>query len=362
MPAALIQDVTLAARLCFGLADVRVHPLKGGRVNESFVLERGEERFVLQRLNDIYEGSPTLGLNWKAVCEALATRGNGELASAAPAIFPARDGQYVAAPIDGGHVWRLTAHINGRPGVPAAAPARRAARLLGRLHTLLNFPLPIELLPPPEAELTNQRLSRPEDFEALRQLYRRHPRLDDIASLIDQGAEAALFLPAFPAFLDVFNLREVVIHGDPKADNFIFAQGGQPLALVDWDDVRYGHVLIDIAEMLRSWGRPAEGGRGMNLEVMAAVLTGYAETGLPLSPQDVTLLPAVLRGVSLTLARRYLTDSLAEVFFKWDFGKYPSLHTQNKSRAAAMLDMAEYLLNNEMRLVEAFQQACAPLQ
>jgi hypothetical protein len=90
---------------------------------------------------------------------------------------------------------------------------------------------------------------------------------------------------------------------------------------------------------------------------MAAVLEGYAETGLFLSPQDVRLLPAVLRGISLTLARRYLTDALAEVFFRWDSENYPSLYIQNKTRAESMLALVENLLAQEMRLTEIFMNA-----
>jgi Ser/Thr protein kinase RdoA (MazF antagonist) len=205
--------------------------------------------------------------------------------------------------------------------------------------------------------MTNQSLTSPEDFIGLTTVYRRHPQLDDIKSLIEQGAEAAAFLPGSPDFLAVFQLHDLIIHADPKADNFISTEDGTVSALVDWDDVCLGHILIDVAEMLRSWGRPAANGAELNWPNMAAVLAGYAEAGLPLSPQDIVLLPAVLRGITVTLARRYLTDALAEAFFKWDAEKYPSLHTQNKSRAETMLNMAEYLLNNEMQLAERFQVA-----
>lgn len=353
----LLQEACEAARLCFGLQDSIISPLKGGRVNESFVLESGGRRFVLQKLNDIFEGNPAMGLNWQAVRQALAGRAADGLELAVPDIVPDLRGDLISTPAPGAAFWRLSRHIPGLPASLDSKAAREAARLLGRLHTCLNTPAPIELLPPPEAELTNQRLTRPEDFEVLPDTYRRHPNLDELAPLIEQGAEAARFLPSFPAFWDVFQLRELLIHGDPKADNFIFAPDGRALALVDWDNVRYGHVLIDVAEMLRSWGRPMEGAPGVCLENMAAVTRGYGETGLALSEQDLALLPTVLRGVCLTLARRYLTDALAGVFFKWDHEQYPSLYMQNKSRARQMLDLAEYLLNHEIQLGEVFQAA-----
>ncbi len=354
MTAALLNEAALAARLCFGFKDANISPLPGGRVNESFVLASGSQRFVLQKLNAIYGSDPALGLNWKTLHETLAGRAEDEWREAMPRVFPDLGGSFTASLAADGPMWRLTAHIAGRPAPRTLAGAMQSARLMGALHRLLNCPAPVPLLPPPEAELVNQRLNLPEDFLELRLVYRRHPHLEDLAPLIEQGAEAAALLPACPDFVTVFQLKDVLIHGDPKADNFIFAEDGQPRALVDWDDARYGHLLIDVAEMLRSFGRPPELTEGFCPEAMRAVLSGYAQTGLPLSEGDITLLPAVLRAVCLNLARRYMTDALAELFFRWDSEKYPSLYIQNKSRSQAMLDMAEHLLDNEMRLVDIF--------
>ncbi|UQZ89101.1 hypothetical protein C4J81_07780 [Deltaproteobacteria bacterium Smac51] len=357
--AALINEAAEAAQGCFGLDNIRITALTGGRVNESFMVEHGHERFVLQKLNDIFMGSPSLGLNWKSLRDALAARAEGWLQKPVPDIFPGLDGQFTpSSPTRGGY-WRLTSYIAGLPASIDPPGAREAARLTGALHRLLNNPAPIELLPPPEGELTNQRLTRPEDFEILAIHYQRHPHLDALRHLIAQGTDSAWQLPSFPAFLCAFQLNEVVIHGDPKADNFIFTPDGHALALIDWDNLRYGHVLTDVAEMLRSWGKAPEPcpASAIHLENMAAVVEGYAETGLPLSTQDLTLLPAVLRGITITLARRYLTDALAEVFFKWDREKYPSLYIQNRTRAEAMLDLSEYLLEHEMRLVDTFHAA-----
>jgi Ser/Thr protein kinase RdoA (MazF antagonist) len=230
---------------------------------------------------------------------------------------------------------------------------------MGALHRLLNSPAPVPLLPPPEADLVNQHLCLPGDFLDIHRVYGHHPHLEDMLPLIEQGAEAAGCLPARPDFVTVFQRNDVLIHGDPKADNFIFAGDGEPRALVDWDDARYGHLLIDVAEMLRSFGRPPELAAGFSLDNMSAVVAGYAQSGLPLSELDLTLLPTVLRAVCLNLARRYMTDALAEVFFRWDSEKYPSLDIQKKSRSQRMLDMAENILNNEMRLLDVFQEAYA---
>jgi len=173
------------------------------------------------------------------------------------------------------------------------------------------------------------------------------------------AAEAAARLPLFPGFINVFNHHDVVIHGDPKADNFLFSGAGQAICLLDWDTASYGHVLVDVAEMLRSWGSSDDPDHPLDWDRLAAVAEGYAQTGLSLAETDLEILPPVLRAITLNLCRRYLTDALAEVYFRWDRQKFPSLHRQNLTRAAAMLDLAEYLLDHEISLAAALKEAYA---
>lgn len=350
----LLGEARLAARECFGLKGAEITPLPGGRVNDTFLAEAGGRRYALQRLNDIYEGCPSLGLNWRAAAEAVAARAHaGECLM--PAIFPGLGGDLT--PQLPGHVglWRLTAFIEGRSGGCGAADGQEAGRLLGRLHTLLNTPAPIGIDPLSGVELTNYALTSAADFEALNGWYKGHPNLGAVKAAIARGAALAADLPRDPHFLSVFRLHDVVTHGDPKAGNFIFGPDGRAVALLDWDDLAYGHVLSDVAEMLRSWGQgspPAEGEAAM-----AAVVRGYAATGLPLAEDEVALLPALVRSLALTLARRYLTDALAETFFKWDGTRYPSLHEQNRQRAESLLGFCESALEDEARLAGLFLKA-----
>jgi Putative homoserine kinase type II (protein kinase fold) len=206
-------------------------------------------------------------------------------------------------------------------------------------------------LPLPEGEFTNQHLPRPEEFKSLEAVYRGHPHLPELRPLIGRAIEAAWQLPLFPGFGTAFRLRDVVIHGDCKAENFLFDSGGRAVGLLDWDSVGYGHILVDIAEMLRSWGHDE-----VALANAEAVLSGYAETGLPLQDDDLDLLPPVLRAIVLNLARRYLTDALAEVYFKWDREAYPSLFLQNRARAEKMLNLADYLLDHEPLWAETLKR------
>lgn len=337
----------------YGLTFPQVERLKGGRVNETFVVHSPKGYFVLQKLNDFFQGDEALGLNWLIIRQTVAERAVF-LEQAIPAIYPDVEGRYITC-----DSWRLTEFMTGLPAPLTPAGALEAAKLLGHFHHHLNHPSPITLYPLPEGEFTNQRLSRPDDFYSLLKYYKGHPSLSDVEPLILLAAEAAAQLPLFPGFVNVFSCHEVIIHGDPKADNFLFSPTGQALSLLDWDSAGLGHVLIDVAEMLRSWGAAPERDNPVIEENLLAIIEGYAETGLWLDEYEIQLIAPVFRAVALNLCRRYLTDALALVYFKWNPQKFASLQIQNMSRAESMLDLAEYLLINEIRLNSLFSSAYA---
>lgn len=338
-----------AAADLFDLPGARARLLPGGRVNLTFEIESQGRRHVIQRLNDFFQGDEALALNWRRVYEALEERGEGRR-PALPHIRPGGRGSYLPRDDEGGF-WRLTEFMPGRPAPLTPGAAESAAGLLGRLHRQLNCPAPVELLPLPEGEFTNSRFNRAEEFEDIVSNYRGHPGLEELKGLVERAAEAARRLPARPELVAVFNLKQVVIHGDPKAANFLFDDDGRALSLLDWDTVSLGHCLIDLAEMMRSWGLGGAGGSD-DWGCPGAIVFGYAASGQELEELDLELLPAVLRGIALNLCRRYLVYALAQVYFHLDAEKYPSLYEQNKARAETMLVMADYLVDNEMPLIE----------
>jgi len=379
---ALMEEAQKVAASLFGLDRPVISRLLGGRVNESFLAVSEQGRFVLQRINDFFQSpapvlnlperyqaaatfsaDTTVGDNWRSVFQAVAER-SGLSRVPMPGIYPDLTGRWLASfPVDpkvsDSGSWRLTAFVEGRPAPKEPAGAREASRLLGFFHRQLNLPLPLELKPLPDGDFTNQHLTTPRELERIYDDYRGHPQLDDIKPLIKRAAEATGGFLARPDFLAVFTLREVIIHGDPKADNFLFSPDGRALALLDWDSVGLGHVLIDLAELLRSWAAFDEAGRP-DVDCLAAAVEGYAESGLELSSDEVEMLPAVLRAIALNLSRRYLVDALAQVYFRWDRRSYPSLFDQNRTRAEAMLTVAEQLMNLEItlgrRLLESYRR------
>jgi Ser/Thr protein kinase RdoA (MazF antagonist) len=320
IPGADPREAEEVARKHFGLAAPSALALPGGRVNLTFQVESGGKRFILQRLNPFFQDDEVLGRNWRRIVEALEERAAPPLA---PPIFPDLEGRWLALRPGWGGAWRLTGFRPGRPASKDPEGARSAALALGGLHQALNHPAPLHLLPLPEGEFTNQRLASEEELAFWPHRYRGHPHWPAILPLWERLADYSRALPMYPGFLDVFRLREVFVHGDPKADNFLLDQAGTVRTVLDWDTAGLGHFLTDVGEMLRSFGAAA--GTEGQWASAAAVVEGYAEAGPLLTGEDVELLPAVWRALALNLGRRYLEDALAEVYFLWDQMAYPPL-------------------------------------
>ena len=359
----LFQQARDVAHQGYNLVPLELVHLINGRVNDTFQLKTTTGIFLLQRLSPVFMGSLALGLNWLTIQESIASRSKHPTAPL-PHILPSTEGSYLY-PGPQGDNWRLTTFINGVTPAKGPAEAQEAARLLGFFHSHLNQPKPLELLPLPMGESTNQYLPKPNDFETITDIYHDNTNLEELRPTLALATQAAQNLPLSPEFITAFQRRDLIIHGDPKIDNFMFnPETGQALALVDWDTAQLGNFLVDIAEMLRSWGTPQKSTsaslpqlKKIASHLLPPVVEGYAESGLELTAKDLELLPQILRAISLNLCRRYLTDALAQTYFRWDSQAYPSLYHQNRERALSLLAQSEEIRLNELKLTDAFKEA-----
>jgi Ser/Thr protein kinase RdoA (MazF antagonist) len=292
-------------------------------------------------MNDFFQNSPALGENWQLVQQALQDQ-----VRPFPDIVPDKNGNLLSSLGDG--TWRLTQWISGEiPSAGDPLKAYQAGRTLGLHHLALNVPKPLPYLSelPKNFAFTNQNLARKEDFDNIYSQYRRHPNLGKLDPLIRRAAKASGNLPQRPIFQRVFLARDLVIHGDPKRENFLCL--GDNMVLLDWDTVGYGDPLIDLGELCRSFAvvKPSSVFR-MDLAVNA--VRGYEASGFSFAGEIPLLLPTVIRALAINLTRRYLIDALAEIYFSWDEEHFESLFDQNEARAKALVDMVEEMEIREM--------------
>jgi Ser/Thr protein kinase RdoA (MazF antagonist) len=331
----------------YGIAAKSIDQLSSGKVNRSFLVECPERgMLVLQFISPVFQKSPALGVNWERATQKLL-----EHKIPAPSIIPAVDGSLLVNGKGFERLLRLTRFMEGAsPAMGDGVEARACGRALGLAHSVLNTPRPLELVPLPQGvEYTNQRLPRSSDFTDFETLYRLHPKLSTIDGELERGARLAASLPGNPQFQRIFLLKDLVVHGDPKRDNFL--GDGKRYSLIDWDTVSYGDPLLDLSELCRSLAVQKEPPL-FNKELAREAVLGYQEKGLNFPKSHFQHLSATIRAIAITLARRYLTDSLLENYFVWDKEHYPSHFEQDVTRADSLFNLAEELLDREMELYD----------
>ncbi|MGH1347164.1 MAG: phosphotransferase enzyme family protein [Nannocystales bacterium] len=329
--AAILED--------FGLdGDAVVEPLGSGLINDTFSVRAGGQDWVLQRVHTVF--SPQIHHNIAAVTEHLASKG-----IATPRLRPTRDGTLWSE--RSGRAWRVMTRM---PGVTfdamrSVGQARAAAAALGRFHRALAD------LEHTFVGLRSGVHDTPAHLQRLRDAlaeHREHRLYDIVAPLAEMLLRSAELLPS----LD--ELPHRVAHGDPKLNNVMFAgpQGDaaeEALGLIDLDTVAPMPLHLELGDAWRSWCNPKgedETHAVFDLDVFAASVRGYAETGPTLSAAEREALTYGVEVISLELSARFLADALNESYFGWNRERYASAGEHNLVRAQGQSSLHEAALKS----------------
>ena len=315
-------------------APLLIRPINRGRVNLTLKIQCNTGDYVFQRLHPIFGRDGAVVENVVRVTECLADQG-----LPTPRVTPTRDGRWWTE--DEGYLWRLMTWLPGRSvGQPTVRNVIEAAGFLGRFHRLLNEDPPNLMLLPP-AEHNRDGPSGLDAWQDLMDRYRLEPSFQAVAGLIQEGMDLVRELSG------IVPATRACLHGDPKLDNFLFAENGRATALIDLDTVRSGYLIWELADALRSWS----GRRGpddpvrLDRTIYESAVTRYRESGLPLTGQEWARLHQATAAVALNLARRYWVDYFEQSYFAWDRERYPSLAEQNMRRGGGLLRLARDLLD-----------------
>lgn len=308
------------------LAGGDIRPLAGGLINATFAVTSPRGAFVLQRVHPVF--APEIHHNIAAVTGHLQRKG-----LVAPSLLQAQSGRPWVDLGEAG-IWRAMTRVPGTSfeAVGSAAQARAAGALVGRFHAALA-----------DLSYTFQatRLGVHDTAAHLRTLaqalaqhagHRLLPEVEPLARAI-VGAASEL-PPPEPAPLRA-------CHGDLKFNNILFAGTGpeeqvQAVCLIDLDTVGPMALHHELGDAWRSWCNPAGEERGaprFEVEIFAASLAGYVETGVTLTPAERRNLVHGVEWIALELAARFAADALNERYFGWDARRFPAAGEHNLQRA-----------------------------
>ncbi|MFB1488782.1 MULTISPECIES: phosphotransferase enzyme family protein [unclassified Thiocapsa] len=301
-----------------------IDPYGRGLINDTFRVEAGGTRYVLQRINGAVFPDP---LRIMSNIQALDRQAQQhlDLGFRVPALIATRAGDAGLRTPDG-NVWRLMTLIEDAVGLPRIEDpkqAREVGRLLGRFHTLLQA-LPAEALGVtlPGFHDTPGYLARFLSVLERVEGTRNDPAVETcVRFAIDRQALAWRLADT----RERGGIPQRVIHGDPKLDNILFDRdSGHALALIDLDTLQPGLILHDIGDCLRSCcnrgGESADGHNRVSFDLAIAepILHAYAEqTRDWLNAEEIALIPEAIRLMPFELGLRFLTDHLeGDRYFK----------------------------------------------
>lgn len=344
-----MPDIPAAVLAAWGLAGAAAAPLGNGLINQTWRVDDGHRRLVLQRLNPLFP--PTINLDVEALTAYLAAQG-----LPTPRLVRTLAGEPWHDA--GGDCWRALTYVEGEAHerMRDAAMAREAGALLGRFHrAVAGFALPLH-------GTRSGIHDTPRHLAALRAAldeHREHPQWPRVVPLGEGILAAAAGLSPLPA-----GLPGRLVHGDPKLNNLLFDRvTGAGLCLVDLDTLGRMPVVLELGDALRSWCNPAgEDGDpvAFSLPFFTAAIGGYAAAaGGWLLPAEREGIVAGTETIVLELAARFCADALNERYFGWDPARYPSRGEHNRQRARRQLALFHSLRDQREAALAAAAAAFA---
>lgn len=349
-------------------------PLGCGNVNDTYLVEAGDQQLVLQRLNTRVFHQPELVMsNLQLLSHHVQHRLEAERCAGAagllagrrwelPRLILTRNGDCTWHRCRKGGFWRLTTYVADAHSVDVIEHHRQARELgwgLGVFHQLISD-LPVDQLAdtlegfhitPRYLEAYHRALvhtsvpSTPLGQECVAFIRER----ESIVSLLE-NAKARGELPLRP------------IHGDPKINNMLLERSsGEAIALIDLDTVKPGLVHYDIGDCLRSCcnrlGEETTDFEAVHfdLDLAAAILEGYLTMASSfLQPLELGFIADAARLISFELGLRFFSDYLGgNTYFK---ASHPE---QNLNRAVVQFRLVASIEAQDAELRALVQQLSA---
>ena len=287
-----------------------------GLINDTYLAtERGGGRFILQRINPNAFPEPMRVMqNLRTLLNHIRSARLPDSTLRFPEIRATRDHLDWHRDADG-QLWRALEYIDHSRSLAGLQQAQQAEALgaaLGEFHSLLADLDPATLhVTLPGFHVTSRYLAR---YDTL--------RADNIDASVEKCRSFIEARRAFASTLDQAcargELRQRPTHGDPKLDNFLFAENeDRVLSIIDLDTVQPGLIHHDLGDCLRSACNPAgecpadPGTVRFDIDLARAILRGYlGKARRFLTATDSLYLYDAIRLLPLELGLRFFTDHM----------------------------------------------------
>ena len=317
-----------------------IDPLGAGHINDTYLVADGDNRWVLQRINDQVFADPALLMrNLGRVVSHVTSRAPGFV----PRLLACRDGANAFVDAEGGS-WRMTEYVSGAQShrrLDSIAQAVSAGRAFARYQNLLaDLPGPLLEDPIPGFMRLKVYLAA---LDAVIELAAGEPGAEDLRGFVDRRRYLADELQDLPA-------TRGYIHGDCKINNLLFRVNSEEVVcVVDLDTTMHGHWAWDFGDLARS-GAVTDSG-SLSLELFRGLVEGFAgEKAASLGADELALAP---RYVCFMLGVRFLTDHLdGDRYFK------VAARGDNLARARAQFRLLEEMEALEAEMVEVAARGC----
>ncbi len=320
-----------------------------GNINDTFLVDRGKNSFIIQRINArVFREPRKVAQNTAVVSSHL----NSNAAPAGfrfPRILQTRQGEnwYVDC---NGETWRAQSYIAGSrvyESIGDVALASQVGRCLAAFHHGVEN-LPQDRLEQVLPGFHNLPLYL-QNFETALAGFSQKIR-SKLHFCLECIARYGKYCDFFETAVSQGNIAAKVVHGDPKVSNVLFdVSTEKAVAMIDLDTVGSGLVLYDIGDCLRSCCGPSEERNnsevGFDTAMAAGVLEGYLQERM-LDRFELEHIYDALLLVSFELGVRFVTDYLmGNQYFK------VGLPEDNLNRAVVQFQLVENIAT-QRRVIE----------
>ncbi len=324
-------------------------PFGNGHINDTYLVETPQGKFILQRVNNKVFDTQALTQNLNFLFEALQKKTGPKLT---PALFKNKAGDFHTLDAAGA-AWRLMEFFQGCRSYaisPSEEISFRAAKAMGRFQLFLNT------LPPQKFRETIPAFhNTPGRYAAfLETLKTADSRLKDKASR-ETGfiLENSVIASETEKLLSSGQLPVRVTHNDTKLDNILFTADGQVL-IIDLDTVMPGYVMYDYGDMVRTFTSPAKEDEPdpqktvLRTGHFRALTKGYLSAlKQALTPLEKETLLHGAKAIIYEQAIRFLNDFLmGNVYYKTAYPEHNLVRTRTQIKLLEAILQQEETLNH----------------